>query len=245
MPVEHETKHVLSLGSAKELLDALSQNHPLLEVEQFYVRLDNVFERIDGDVPRFVHKGTHPNGTGLSAVETEISEEDFELARLAAVADGTSDTFRTPTGNRFRRTCARPVDGPASETLTHTYKVMAGGRLLEIEREVRPETLSFARLGREESVCKVRFPIGKADAHWDVDFLLTAPLAEGGSIYFAMAEAETKEGADFLPLPELDGHVAFQVPHGRSAWFTNRKLADPDYAATVVDRYLGSGADAP
>jgi hypothetical protein len=253
MPVEHEIKHVLSLATAKELMEALASEHVRLEIDQFYVRFDNIFERIlqdPAEPPTFRHVATTSTGGRVHAITTEISEKDYELAKLAAVEHlpttaGTEGRFSTSTGNRFRRSVERSAYAPTEVKWTHTYKLMADGRLLEIEREVSAEDYTFARLGREESLSKIRYAIEAPDAHWDVDFLLTAPLDEDGEIYFALAEAETEEHAEFQPLPILDGHVEFRVPHERSSWFTNRKLADPVYASDVVKRFHASGADKP
>jgi len=153
----------------------------------------------------------------------------------------TIEQFYLNDNARFRHIRYHPsVPGSPVSEYTFTYKQMIGGRLLEIEpREgVSKEDFELARQAAVSSLVKQRFVMGDNDGnHVDVDFLLTARPEEGGTIYFAMAEVETEEGADWTLLPFLEPYVELVVPREFSGMFTNARLTDQSYAASVLDEY--------
>lgn len=118
-----------------------------------------------------------------------------------------------------------------------TYKTKIAGRLLEIETPVSQGDFELAEQGKVRELHKIRVIF--RDPHtaliWDLDFLLD----ENRRIYFAMAELEREEGdhsrihiSDFL-----HNHIELAIPYEDSRIFTNHKLTDQSYAATVLERY--------
>lgn len=115
-----------------------------------------------------------------------------------------------------------------------TYKITAGGRLIEIETAIT-EPRDFDDLWplTTRRIHKRRH--SETDSHglhWDIDLLLDGT----GVVYFAMAECEMPEAMDAPPeiLPALVPFVAYAVPRERQAEFLNSRLADPAYAAGLV-----------
>jgi len=142
---------------------------------------------------------------------------------------------------RFRHIRYDPSvpNSPVSE-YTFTYKQMIGGRLLEIEpREgVSKDDYELARTAAVSSLVKQRFVMADHDGnHVDVDFLLTARPEEGGTIYFAMAEVETDEDAQWSVMPYLEPYVELVVTREFNWMFTNARLTDRSYAARVLNEY--------
>lgn len=169
-------------------------------------------------------------------VENEIkhvlSDPDGTLMRkLAARRPGVDiDQFYVNSGNRFRRS-DHPSKGTRRE---HTFKLSVSGRVLEIETDVSEEDFTLASQAARERVVKRRFSFNEPDAHWDVDFLYTAPSGQGGSVRFVMAEAEFPEGATYQVPDIILEHLDFIVPKGFSSEFTNRKLADEGHVHRVM-----------
>lgn len=135
-------------------------------------------------------------------------------------------------GARFRRL-------QQGQKIKHvfTYKTKIAGKLLEIETPVSQEDFELAEQGKVRELHKIR--VIARDPHtalvWDVDFLLDA----NRQIYFAMAELEREDG-DHSPVYLADflrPHVELAVPYEHSTIFTNHKLTDEAYAATVLERY--------
>ncbi len=114
-----------------------------------------------------------------------------------------------------------------------TYKITAGGRLIEIET-VLAEPRDFDDLWplTTRRIHKLRrSDTDRHGLHWDIDLL----MGPDGAVYFAMAECEMPEAMDAPPeiLPALAPFIAYAVPRDRQAEFLNSRLADPGYAATL------------
>lgn len=142
------------------------------------------------------------------------------------------DQFYLKDGVRFRRM-------QQGEKVRHilTYKTKIVGRLLEIETAISQDDYEHAEQAKVRELHKIR--VIHHDPHtalvWDIDFLLD----ENRQIYFAMAELEREEG-DHSPVRIADilrPHVELAVPYEDSHVFTNHKLTDEAYAATVLERY--------
>lgn len=122
-------------------------------------------------------------------------------------------------------------DGVARDSFT--YKIEAGGRLIEIETAITEPrdfddlwpltTRRIHKLRRSET--------DRHGLHWDIDLLMDP----AGAVYFAMAECEMPEAMDAPPevLPALVPLVAYAVPRDRQGEFLNSRLADPGYAASL------------
>ncbi|MDQ3125133.1 MAG: hypothetical protein M3Q74_05950 [Pseudomonadota bacterium] len=134
-----------------------------------------------------------------------------------------------PGDARIRR---RTLGGVGHDSFT--YKIDAGGRLIEIETAMTEPrdfddlwpltTRPIHKLRRSET--------DRHGLHWDIDLLLDA----AGACYFAMAECEMPEAMDAPPevLPALAPFIAYAVPRQRQAEFVNSRLADPGYAAALI-----------
>lgn len=162
---------------------------------------------------------------------------DAEAAEAACVREGMErldlQQFYVADGCRFRRV-GRP-GRPAEHFFT--FKRDCGGRLLEVEADVAGEDYALALTQATAVLTKTRYDMAAGDAHWSVDFLRLVT----GRAYFALAEAETPEGAS-APVPAfLARFVELEVPHAHNPLFANARLIDPAYAARCVADYR-SGA---
>jgi hypothetical protein len=139
---------------------------------------------------------------------------------------------------RYRRIrdLGRPTAPPEYE---FTFKQLIEGRLLEQPCAATAEDFELASLAKTSFVHKARFsfPDGSPGAHWDVDFLLDAPAEKGGRLVFAMAECEYPEGGSHGMPDILAAHVVLAVPREHSHLFSNARLSEPGYAATLLERY--------
>ena len=134
-----------------------------------------------------------------------------------------------PGDARIRR---QTMGGVAHDSFT--YKITAGGRLIEIET-VMAEPRDFDDLWPVTTRRIHKRRRSQTDEHglqWDIDLLLDAT----GACYFAMAECEMPEAMDAPPevLPALAPFVVYAVPRERQAEFVNSRLADPGYAASLT-----------
>ena len=134
-----------------------------------------------------------------------------------------------PGDGRIRR---QTRGGAAHDTFT--YKITAGGRLIEIETALT-EPRDFDDLWPLTTRRIHKLRRSEADRHglhWDIDLLLDAD----GACYFAMAECEMPEAMDAPPevLPALAPFIAYAVPRERQGEFLNSRLADPGYAASLT-----------
>jgi hypothetical protein len=155
---------------------------------------------------------------------------------MARVGMGAIEQFYLDGKARLRRIEHDPPIGNLRVERTFTFKQAIGGRLLELEMDVSEEDYGMARAAAVSSLFKHRFRRGGRDGHvWDLDFLFTARPEEGGSIYFAMAEVETEEGADWSIPSFLAPYVALVVPREHGGQFTNARLSDPAYARHVLE----------
>ena len=133
-----------------------------------------------------------------------------------------------PGDGRIRR---QTQDGAANDTFT--YKITAGGRLIEIETALAdPRDFDDLWPLTDRRIHKRRRTV--TDRHglqWDIDLLLDAD----GTCYFAMAECEMPETMEAPPevLPALAPFIAYAVPRDRQGEFLNSRLADPGYAAAL------------
>ncbi|NBB52314.1 hypothetical protein GVN24_28945 [Rhizobium sp. CRIBSB] len=134
-----------------------------------------------------------------------------------------------PGDGRIRR---QSRDGQTADTFT--YKISAAGRLIEIET-VLTEPRDFDDLWPLTTRRIHKLRCSEIDAyglHWDIDLFLD----DTGDFYYAMAECEMPEGMDAPPeiLAVLQPHLVYDVPRDRQREFTNARLADPAYAASVT-----------
>lgn len=126
----------------------------------------------------------------------------------------------------------RAVDGGRTHD-SFTYKIRAGGRLVEIETALDARDFDDLWPLTDRRIHKLRR--GEVDAqglHWDIDLFLDAD----GRFYLAMAECEMPEGmaAPGQVLPILADRIAYVVPPERQAEFVNARLADPAYVAGLT-----------
>jgi len=139
--------------------------------------------------------------------------------------------------NRFR---AIVKQGKKKTTVKwyHTFKKKINGEVLEIETEIPSE--DFDMISRGENLGelhKIRFTIPQEYGQWDIDFLLTAPLAKGGTVYFSCCECEQPKELDVFVPEILAKYIRFEVPHENSTLFSNFKLANQEYAATAIEQH--------
>lgn len=132
-----------------------------------------------------------------------------------------------PGGARIRR---RTRAGRTRDSFT--YKIAAGGRLIEVETALDARDFDDLWPLTDRRVHKLRQTV--TDSHgllWDIDVFLNGD----GRSYLAMAECEMPEGMAAPPavLPELADQVRYLVPLERQAEFTNTRLSDPAYVATL------------
>lgn len=117
---------------------------------------------------------------------------------------------------------------------TFTYKLSAAGRLIEIETGLDdPRDFDDLWPLTTRRIHKLRrAEVDGHGLHWDIDLFLN----DAGDFYFAMAECEMPETMDAPPsvLPALAGHIRYAVPRERQVEFTNSRLADPAYAASLT-----------
>ena len=114
-----------------------------------------------------------------------------------------------------------------------TYKITAAGRLIEVETALEPRDFDDLWPLTTRRIHKLRR--ATTDAHglsWDIDLFLDAE----GRFYFAMAECEMPEGMEAPPevLPELAAAIRYAVPRDRQTEFTNSRLGDPAYVASLT-----------
>jgi hypothetical protein len=118
-------------------------------------------------------------------------------------------------------------------TDSFTYKITAAGRLIEIETVLEARDFDDLRPLTTRRIHKLRHTVvDPAGLRWDIDLLLDGEEA----FYWAMAECEMPETMDAPPsIPAaLRLHVAYAVPRGRQAEFSNARLSDPAHAAALV-----------
>lgn len=135
------------------------------------------------------------------------------------------------------------------ETYTFTYKIMVGADLIEIESFLSREDfeklwpITEKRLMKTRFVFKETIPWGhfvNRSVQWDIDLFY-----DGAENYFAMAECEMPYGMDEFPLhvESPDGSpssivkkfLRYQVDRSEQIDFTNTKLADREYADSVLN----------
>ncbi|RYD64347.1 MAG: hypothetical protein EOP83_09955 [Verrucomicrobiaceae bacterium] len=136
---------------------------------------------------------------------------------------------------RFRRI---ETEGDPEISRCFTFKKEIAGKVLEIERQVSHYDYILAQTVAVSELHKVRFkvPGAEPDTHWDIDFLVEE---QGGPIYFALAECEFPENANYEILSDLEGHIALVVPPHSARFFSNSRLTDQEYARNVLQDYLG------
>lgn len=137
--------------------------------------------------------------------------------------------------NRFR---AIVKEGKKKTTAKwyHTFKKKINGEVLEIETEVAFE--DYKMICEAENLGelhKIRFTIPQEHGQWDIDFLLTAPLAKGGEVYFSCCECEQPKEFDVSVPLILTKFIRFEVPHEHSTVFSNFKLSNQEYASTAIE----------
>ena len=122
----------------------------------------------------------------------------------------------------------------AGRTLeSFTYKIEAGGRLVEIETGLEARDFDDLWPLTTRRIHKLRRAVTDAQGlAWDIDLFLDA----GGGFSLAMAECEMPEGMEAPPemLPELAGRIRYIVPRDRQTEFVNSRLGDPAYVAALT-----------
>lgn len=137
--------------------------------------------------------------------------------------------------NRFRA-IAKVGKKKVSAKWYHTFKKKINGEVLEIESEIPSEDFQMIRNAENlGELYKIRYTIPQEHGQWDIDFLLTAPLAEGGTRYFACCECEQPKNLPVEVPKVLAKYIRWEVPHEHSTVFSNFKLADQAYAATAIE----------
>jgi len=118
-----------------------------------------------------------------------------------------------------------------------TYKKWApqARELVEIETAISREDFELLWPLCVEAVRKTRYVKETADGEWVVDFLRD----DKDRVYFVLAEVELSRfemTPDEIPA-EIAGHIVFAVPADDNR-FTNKKLADRDYARELLEAAL-------
>lgn len=137
--------------------------------------------------------------------------------------------------NRFRA-IVKQTKKTTSVNWYHTFKKKIDGEVLEIETGITNE--DFDMICRAENLGalhKIRYTIPQLHGQWDIDFLLTAPLAEGGTIYFCCAECEQPKEYEVVVPKVLSKFIRWEVPYEHSTVFSNFKLSNREYAATALE----------
>ena len=114
-----------------------------------------------------------------------------------------------------------------------TYKKWAphAKELVEIETTISRDDFELLWPMRVQSVQKIRYIKETADGEWVVDFL----RGPDDNVYFVLAEVELarfKAVPDEIP-DEIRDHIVYAVA-AEDNRFTNKKLSDPNYAATLL-----------
>ena len=119
----------------------------------------------------------------------------------------------------------------------HTFKKKINGEVLEIETEIPKEDFDMIQRGENlGELHKIRFTIPQEHGQWDIDFLLTAPLGQGGTVYFSCCECEQPKEFDVSVPLLLTKYIRYEVPHENSTLFSNFKLTSQEYAANAVEQ---------
>jgi len=113
-----------------------------------------------------------------------------------------------------------------------TYKLPVDGVLFEIEKEITKHEFDTLWPHTDRRLNKLRYLWIDGEVQWDIDFF----LKDSGGVYFAMAEAEMPETMLEPPsIPDfLQSVLEYAVPRERSKEFTSQKVADPEYAKSLI-----------
>jgi len=157
------------------------------------------------------------------------------------------DQIYTPGGARMRRVRDVVCGRIAATRHVFTYKEDIPGTegVLEMETVASARDFALASAIATRRLSKLRFKEFTPRGAWEVDFLLKdgdaydPAGATSPAFYFALAEYEAPEGEVFELSEKMRAEIDFIVPLTRNGMFSNFKLTDPAYAATVVKRYLG------
>lgn len=129
-------------------------------------------------------------------------------------------------------------DGPRvrqrDEDYIFTYKkwVPQAGELVEIETAISDDDFNLLWPLCVQRIAKTRYVLLEDEVEWVVDFLRD----NDGRIYFVLAEAELPRGQampDHIPA-EIAGGILHAVDAADNR-FTNKKLSDQAYAASLYD----------
>lgn len=148
---------------------------------------------------------------------------DFDAARLSHWKRHDIRQAYLDDGPRIRQ-----ID--ADHVFTYKKWIPQARELVEIEVGLSKEDFDLLWSQRVESLEKTRYEKQIGDALWVVD-LLHSPA---GGNFVVMAEAELPRhmlSPGSIP-DEIAAHVLYVVPANDDR-FTNKKLADPDYAARL------------
>lgn len=152
------------------------------------------------------------------------------------------EQFYMGDGARFRSARTLSPEGTLRDgsEFIFCYKNRIGDKVLEIETLVSEEDYELALTGADRKLNKLRFKIPTAAGLWDIDYFLM-PVDDGDPdsqmVYFVMAEFEHERGTPVEILGILKPHVHIEVPLEKTAFFSSRKLCDPQYARRVVHDY--------
>lgn len=166
-------------------------------------------------------------------LDENTAELERELARKYA-AQHIHQIYCTK-NNRFR-TIVKRGKKKTSVKWYHTFKKKINGEVLEIESEIPSEDFEMIRRGDNlGELYKIRYTIPQEVGQWDIDFLLTTALPNGGTQYFALAECEQPKEFKVVVPKVLKPFIRFEIPHEHSTLFSNFKLANQSYAATALE----------
>lgn len=133
-------------------------------------------------------------------------------------------------------------DGPRirqrDDDYIFTYKkwVPQAGELVEIETAISEDDFNLLWPLCVQRIDKMRYVLLKDEVEWVVDFLMD----ESGEVYFILAEAELPRGQvapGHIPA-EIAGAIIYAVDAADNR-FTNKKLSNQDYAASLY-RLVGA-----
>lgn len=150
------------------------------------------------------------------------------------------DQLYTAGGGRFRKV----ERNHGSPHHYFTYKEMIGDSLLEVETAIPASDFDLAATAAVSRLRKTRFKFegkvasnlqyGPYVAKWDIDFLYNAK----GEIYIGLIEVEVPpEVKEPPPLVNwMEDYVVRPIRKYDSVMFTNRLLANEEYARNLVAR---------
>ena len=122
----------------------------------------------------------------------------------------------------------RKIERNDEVSFVFTFKADVKNELIEIETDISEEDYEKLFTISKSIVRKKRITVVDGSHNWDVDLIYN-----GGECYFVVAEVECNYGEKPSILKELEPYVVYSVPYEDNSSFTNKKIANRDYAEKV------------